>query len=141
MATAGPFAGRISEVASSADNVTYTDVERVNNPRLSGTNDTAETSSNDSSGHKEFIYTWQSGQLTFEMVADEVATGQEAVWTSFLTRSIRYWRVRPRGDNSGDKQIIFQGLVTSIEQNMDKADKSTYNVTVQRTGAPTRSNQ
>lgn len=141
MATAGAFAGRLAEVANSADNVTYTEVERVNNPRLSGTNETAEVSSNDSNGHKEHIYTWQSGQLTFEMVADEAAVGQEAVWTSFLSRTTLYWRCRPRGNNAGDKQIIFQGLVTSIEQSNDKGDKAAYSVTVLRTGAPTRSNQ
>ncbi len=142
MATAGAFGGRLAEVAHSSNGSSYTEIERVNNPRFSGQNDVAESSSNDSAGHKEFIYTWQSGTLSFEMIADEAATGQEAVWSSYLNRTILYWRVRPRGPNvTGDKEYFFQGLVTSMEQSADKGDVNKYSVTVQKTGAITRQNQ
>lgn len=140
--TSGPFAGRLAEIAYSAAGSVYTDVEKVNSPRFSGSNDTAEVSSNDSGGHKEFIYTWQSGTVSFEMVADEAAVGQEAVWAAFLAKTTLYWRMRPRGNAVGTSlEIIFQGLITSIEVNADKGDKTSYTVTVQKTGAPTRQTQ
>jgi hypothetical protein len=142
MPSAGPWAARLSEVAiSTNDGVAYNDIEKVNSPRLSGSNDTAETSNNDSGGHKEFIPTWSSLTLTFEMVADEAATYQEAVWSAFLNKTTPYWRLRPKGNVSTEKELFGKGIVTSIEENLDKGDKASYSVTVQMTGAPTRQNQ
>lgn len=147
MPTAGAFAARISEVAvsnaasSDVTTATYVAVEKVNNPRYSGSMDTAESSSNDSAGSKEFVPTWDSATLTFEMIADENATGQEHIWTGFLNKQIRAFRLRPRGDASGERQIRILGIVTSIEESLDKGDVAKYTVTVQKTGAATRDTQ
>jgi hypothetical protein len=147
MPTAGAFAGRLAEVAvsnaASTDPTaaTYVDVEKVNSPRLPGTVDTAESSHNDSGGNKEYLPTWEGGTLTFEMIADENATGQEHVWSAYTGRQIRAWRVRPRGNVGGERQYRTLGIVTSIEIGSDKGDVTKYNVTVQRTGAVTRDTQ
>ncbi len=142
MPTAGAWAGRLSEVGiSTNDGSSYNNIEKVTDPRLSGSNDTAEVSSNDSNGHKEFIPTWTSSTLSFGMIADEAATYQEAVWTAFLNKTTPWFRLRPKGDATGEKEFFSKGIVTSIEESLDKGDKATYNVTVQLTGAPTRQNQ
>ena len=150
MATAGAFAGRLGEVGvssaawttgTSVSGMTFGDIEKVNNPRIAGSQDTAESSSNDSAGSKEFVPTWDSGTLSFEFIADDNATNQATLWTSFLAHDIRGWRARPRGASSGDKEIYFAGIITSLEQSGDKGDVSKYTCTVQKTGAITRQNQ
>jgi hypothetical protein len=147
MPTAGPFAARVAEVAvsnaASTDftSATYVDVERVNSPTFSGSQDTAETSSNDSGGNKEFVTTWKSATLSFEMIADETATGQEHLWTAFTNAETRAFRCRPKGNATTEKQIRFLGQITSIEETLDKGDVGKYRVTVQRTGTQTRDNQ
>lgn len=141
MPTAQPWASRLSEVAISTDGTTYSDVERLRNPRYSGSTDTTETSSNDSSGHKEFIPTWTSGTLTFEVVAEETATVQEALWLSYINKTRLFYRLRPKGNATTEKEIIQQGYLTSIEENLDRGAEATYSFTIQLTGAPTRQNQ
>jgi hypothetical protein len=142
MPTAGSWSARVAEVAHATTlGGSYTAVERVNSPRLRGSNETAESSSNDSGGVKEFLYTWQSAELSFEIIADEAATGQEAIWTSFLSRTYLFWQLLPRGVSATDKRIRCQGLVTSIEEVLDKGDVGKYSVTVQLSGAMTRDNQ
>ena len=147
MATAGAFAARVAEVAVSnaastdVTTATFVAVEKVNSPRYSGSLDVAEATNNDSGGSKEFLPTWDGATLTFEMIADENGTGQEHVWTAFTSKQLRSWRLRPRGDNSGDRQIRFVGIVTSIEESLDKSDVAKYNVTVTKTAAATRDTQ
>lgn len=147
MATAGAYVGRIAEVAisnaasSDVTTATYVAVEKVNSPRMPNSTDTAESSSNDSAGEKEYLATWKSGTASLEMIGDENATGQEHFWTAYLAGEIRAFRFRPRGDVSGDKQYRFLGIITSIEQSSDKGDVAKYSVTIQRTAAVTRGNQ
>ncbi len=147
MPTAGAFAARLSEVAvsnaASTDytSATYVAVEKVKNPNFRGTQDTAEASNNDSGGNKEFVATWKSAEITFEMVADENATGQEHLWTSWASGEIRAFRLRPRGDSSGERQIRMLGTVTNIEEVMSDTDVARYRVTIQRTGTQTRDTQ
>ena len=144
MANAGSWAARLGEVAvsnaasSDVTTATYVAIEKANNPRLSGTLDTAESSSNDSGGSKEFVPTWESAQLTFEMIADEDKAGQEHLWTAYLSKEVRAFRCDPRGGASGDKRLRFLGIVTSIEEALDKGDVAKYNVTITKTGAITR---
>ncbi len=140
MAQSGAFAARVAEVevsnAASSDptSATYVAVEKCNSPSLSGTQDTAESSNNDSSGNREFLSTWKSLQLTFEIIADESATGQEHLWTAFLAGEIRAFKLVPHGSTSGDKRFRFLGIITSLEETLDKGDVAKYRVTVQRTG-------
>jgi hypothetical protein len=147
MPSAGSFAGRIAEVAvsnaASTDftTATYVAVEKVNSPKVSTSLDTAETSSNDSGGSKEYLPTWDSGTFSFEIIADEAAVGQEHLWTALLSKQIRAFRVRPKGDVATEKQFRFLGIVTAIEESMDKGDVGKYSVTVQRTGAVSRTDQ
>ena len=147
MPTAGSFAGRIAEVAvsnaASTDftTATYVDVEKVNSPKFSSSLDTAESSSNDSGGAKEYLPTWDSSTFSFEIVADEVAVGQEHLWTAYVSKQIRAFRVRPKGNAATEKQVRFLGIVTSIEQSSDKGDVGKYSVSVQRTGSFSRSDQ
>ncbi len=155
--TAGAFAGRLAEVAISTAAIdpnsatfsadltgaAYSEIEKVNNPKFSGTVDTAESSSNDSGGAKEFVATWDSGQLSFEMVSDDSTTVVQntQVWAAYIARSIRGFRVRPRGNSAGDQQIFMAGIITNIEQSSDKGDVSKYSVTVQKVKAFTRNTQ
>jgi hypothetical protein len=145
MATAGAWAARVAEMAisnaavTSVGAATYVDIEKCNSPRISGQLDVAESSSNDSGGSKEFVPTWDAGSFTFEMVADDNATGQGHVWTAYLNKQIRAFRCQPRGNSASDYEIECLGIVTNIEQSNDKTDVSKYNVTVQKTGAWTRS--
>jgi hypothetical protein len=147
MPTAGSFAARVAEVAVSnaastdVTTATYVDVEKCNSPKFSSSLDSAESSSNDSGGSKEYLPTWDGGTMSFELIADEAATGQEHLWTSFLSKQIRAFRVRPKGNATTEKQIRFLGIITSIEESMDKGDVGKYSVSVQRTGAITRDNQ
>ena len=147
MPSAGSFAGRIAEVAvsnaASTDysSATYVAIEKLNSPKISTSLDTAETSNNDSGGSKEYLPTWESGTLSFEIIADEAAVGQEHLWTALLSRQIRAFRVRPKGDTATEKQFQFLGIVTAIEESMDKGDVGKYSVTVQRTGGVLRNNQ
>lgn len=147
MPTAGSFAARVAEVAvsnaASTDptSATYIDVEKVNSPKFSSSLDTAESSNNDSGGSKEYLPTWDGGTMSFEIIADEAATGQEALWTCFLSRQIRAFRVRPKGNAATEKQIRFLGIITSIEESLDKGDVGKYSVSVQRTGAINRVDQ
>jgi hypothetical protein len=147
MPTTGPFAARLSEVAisnaASTDytSATYVEVERMRNGNFSGTQDTAESSSNDDDGNKSYVATWKSAQLTFEMIADEAGTGQEHVWTSWANGEKRAFRLRPVGNVSGNKQIRMLGIVTNIEDTGDSGDVRRYRVTVQRSGGQTRENQ
>ena len=141
MATAGAWAARIAEVQYSTDDVSYTDIEKARNPRFSGTVDQAESTSNDSSGSKEYVNTHDDGQLTFELIADENATAQQALWTSYLAKTTLYYRLRPRGHNAGDYQIKFQGNIQNMEKVLDLGDVAKYSVTIQKTGAPTRDTQ
>lgn len=147
MPTAGSFAARVAEVAVSnaastdVTTATYVDIEKCNSPRFSSSVDTAESSNNDSGGSKEYVPTWDGGTVSFELIADEAATGQEHVWTAFLSRQTRAFRVRPKGNAATEKQLRFLGIVTSIEESLDKGDVGKYSVTVQRTGGVTRDNQ
>lgn len=140
MATAGAFAARIAELAYSTDDITYFPIEKVENIRLTGSSKTADTSSNDDNGSETHIITWDTGQLTFDLIADENATGQEALWTSFLGKTQLFYRVRPRGDSSGDKELTLQGTL-SMDEPLNKSDAAKYSCTVQKTGALTRANQ
>ena len=157
MATAGSFAGRLAEVAISTTNIdpnsatfatdltsaSYSDIEKVNSPKFASTTDSAESSNNDSGGVKEFVPTWESGTLTFEMTADDSTTivQNTIVWVQYLAKSIRGFRLRPRGNSSTDQQIFMAGIITNIEQNADKGDVSKYSVTVQKVKALARSTQ
>lgn len=148
MPTAGAFIARLAEVAISnavaTDPLaaTYVAVEKVNSPKFGGTNDTAESKSNDSGGVKERLRTWGDASLTFELIADEAAVGQEHCWTAFGTGEIRAFRLRPKGDNAGvDKEILFLGIIDAMDEPLDKDDVGKVNVTVKRTGPMTRRNQ
>ena len=134
------FAGRLAEVAVSTDGSTFVDVERVVSPRLIGANETANASSNDSAGHEEIIATWQELVLTFDMLADEVAVGQEMLWTAFMQRTPLYVRFRPRGDLDLGEAIDteFWALVTEIGQRNEFRDASRYAAKLERTGEVTR---
>jgi hypothetical protein len=144
MTVAGAFIGRIAELAVSnavsADvtTATFVAVEKANSPRMPITLDTAESSSNDSLGSKEFLPTWDSATLSFELIADEAAVGQEHLWTALLNKEVRAFRYRPRGDVAGDRQMRVLGIVTSIEPSSDKGDVTKYAVSVQKTGAVLR---
>jgi hypothetical protein len=151
MATVGSFAGRLAEVAISSTvpatettdpaSLTYNGIEKVNDPNISGTNDKAETSSNDSGGSKQYIYTFEDATVSFEMIADDSAAQQLIVWTAYLSKQLRGFRIRPRGDSAGDYQVYFLGLVTNISQSNGKGDASKYSVTIQKSSAFTRSTQ
>lgn len=147
MPTAGSFAGRIAELAVSnaaatdVTSPTYVAIEKANSPKFSTSLDTAESSNNDSGGAKEYLPTWDGGTMSFELIADEAAVGQEHLWTAFLSKQIRAFRLRPKADVVGEKQIRFLGIITSIEESMDKGDVAKYSVSVQRTGAITRGDQ
>lgn len=134
------FAGRLAEVAVSTDGVTFVDVERVVSPRLIGANETANSSSNDSAGHEELVATWQELVLTFDMVSDEAAIGQEMVWTAYMQRTALYVRFRPRGDLALGVAIdtTFQCLVTELGQRSESRDASRYAAKLERTGTSTR---
>lgn len=145
--TAGAFAARVAEVevtnaeVTTLAGATWVPVEKLNSPRLSGNNDTAESSSNDSGGSKEKVYTWDDASITFEMIVDEAAVGQEHIWTAYEDKEIRGFRLKPRGVLVDNKQVSFLGLVTNIEESLDKADVGKYNVTVQKTGPMVRDAQ
>jgi hypothetical protein len=147
MPTAGSFAARLAEVAISnaastdTGSATYVDIERANSPKMPHTVDTAESSSNDSGGAKEYLPTWDSGTLSIEVIADETAVGQEHCWTALLGKQVRAFRLRPKGNATTEKQIRFLGIITSIEPSLDKADVGKYTINVQRTGAVIRENQ
>lgn len=147
MPAAGPYAGRVSEVAisnaASTDptTATYVAVEKVRNPALPQSAATARTSSNDSSGNEQYIQTWSSGTFTFNMVADENDTGQGHVWTQKINGEKRSFRYRPTGDVSGNFQYRFVGIITAINIGTPLDDVATYDVTVQVDGAVTRSSQ
>lgn len=147
MPTAGAFAGRIAEVAISnavsndVTTATYVAVEKVKSPGWSGSNDTAESSSNDSAGVKEYVPTWNDATFNFDCVADENATGQEHIMTAFNSGQIRAFRYRPRGDASGERQYRFLGIVKSLDLKTDSGDVAMYTVSVQRTGPFTRDTQ
>jgi len=141
MATAGSFAARIKEIATSTTlGGAYTDVEKIQNARLRVTTKTADTSNNDDGGWESDVVTWLSWELTFDMIADEAATGQEALWASALAGTQLFYRLRPRGDNSGDRQVRGQGSI-SIEYAGQSTEGAKYAVTVKGTGAPTRDTQ
>jgi hypothetical protein len=144
MATAGAWAARVAQMAisnaavASIGAATFVNIERVNSPRISGTLDVAESSSNDDAGAKTFVPTWEAGSFTFEMIADDSATGQGHVWSAYTGKEIRAFRCRPRGNSSLDYEMECLGIVTNIEQSNDKSDVSKYSVTVQKTGAWSR---
>ena len=125
----------------STDNVTFYDVEKVRNPRFSGSIDQAEDTSNDSGGSKSHVSTLEDATLAFDIVADQNATGQEAIWAAYAAKTPLYWRLRPRGHNSGDLQTSFLGNISSIEESLEIGDVARYSVTVQKSGAPTRNAQ
>jgi len=142
MPTAGAFAGRLGEVATATTlGGSYTDIEKLKSPRFRGTNKTADVSSNDSAGVEEFIYTWTNCELSFDLISDENATGQEALWTSYLNQTKLYYRMRPRGNSAGERQVRVQGLITSLEYNGDSGDAARYSATIQGSGAITRDTQ
>lgn len=147
MPAAGPHKGRLAEVAvsnaASTDPTaaTYVAVEKVRNPSMPLAAATARSSSNDSGGNEEYEQTWSSGTFTFNMVADENGTGQGHVWTSKINGETRAFRFRPTGDVSGNFQWRFLGIITSITVGTPLDDIQTYDVTVQITGAATRTTQ
>jgi hypothetical protein len=147
MPTAGAWAARIQELdvsnAASSDytSATYADVEKVEDGSISGSQDRAESSNNDSGGDKEYVNTWRDVTGSFTFTADENATGQEHLWTAFTAGEIRAFRVRPRGDVSGDRQIRFLAQITGIEIAMQRADVVKYRVTFGRTGGMSRNTQ
>lgn len=147
MPTSGAFVGRIAEVAvsnaasSDPTAATYVAVEKVYSPSTPHTQATARVSSNDSSGNEEYLATWRDAQLTFSIIGDENATGQEHLWTAHLASETRAFRVRFRGDASGERQYRFLGIITNIAPTGDRDGAMEYSVTVQRTGATTRDTQ
>lgn len=142
MTTAGAFIARLAEVAVSTTlGGSYTPIEKLKSPKLAGQQKTADSSNNDSGGYEENLPTWKTGTLSFGMTADESATGQELLWTSFLAGTQLFYRLRPRGDNSGDRQVRWQGTITALEEPLDQGNVADYNATIQMTGAPTRDTQ
>lgn len=147
MPTSGAFIGRLAEVAisnaasSDPTAATYVAAEKVYSPRLAKSQATARVSSNDSSGNEEYLATWRDGQLSFNMVGDENATGQEHFWTAHLAGETRAFRLRFRGDSSGERQYRVLGIITSLESSGDRDGAFEYAVTLQLTGAVTRDTQ
>ena len=155
--TAGAFIGRIAEIAISSNVIdpnsatfasdiagaSFVEIEKANNPKFSSTLDTAESTNNDSGGSKEYLPTWESGTITFEMIADDstAVVQNTQVWASYIARSTRAFRFRPRGNSAGDQQIFIGGFITNIEQSNDKGDVSKYTVSVQKTKSFVRNTQ
>lgn len=142
MTVAGAFVARLAEVAVATTlGGSYTPIEKVKSPKLAGQQKTADASNNDSGGYEENLPTWKSGTLGFEMTADENATGQEMLWTAFLAGTQLFYRLRPRGDESGSRQVRWQGTITTLEEPLDAQNVGVYMASIQMSGAPTRDTQ
>jgi hypothetical protein len=150
MATAGAYPGRLAEVGLSSvawtpgttvSGMTFNDIEKVRSPVLSNAQDSAESSSNDSSGEREFVNTWRSGGFSFEFVADVGGTRQNDLWAYYLAGSQVGFRIRPSGAVSGDFQYFMAGTIESIEPSADADDVGRFKVSVKRTQAVTRTTQ
>jgi hypothetical protein len=143
----GAFAARIHDIqisnAASTDytTATYVAIEKSEGGEFSASQDRAETSNNDDAGNKTYVTTWADGQLTFDLIADETATGQEHIWTAVASAQTRAFAFMPQGVNVGSKQIKMLGQILSITQPFAKTDPGRYRVTVGRTGGQARSNQ
>lgn len=147
MPTTGPFAGRLAEVGlatvawtpgTTVSGMTFNDIERVRNPRMPQSTDSAETSSNDSGGQKEFINTWLSGNFSFEMVRDFSGTRQNALEAHATAGEMIGVRFRPTGNVSGDYEYFFPAIIENIEPGSDSTDAARLTVSLKRAGAVTR---
>lgn len=147
MPTTGAFIGRLAEIAisnaasSDVTTATYVATEKMYSPNLSPSQATARVSSNDSSGNEEYLPTWKDATMSFSLVTDENGTGQEHYWTAYLASETRAFRLRPRGDSSGERQYRFLGIITALNYVGDRDGAAEYSVTIQRTGAFTRDTQ
>lgn len=142
MATVGPYPGLRGEVGMSSvawtsgttvSGMTFNNVERVNDPGIDNTQDTADSRSNDSGGEAEHVNTWRSGGADFEFIADVGAAQQAALWAYYKAGSIVGWRFQPSGNVSGDTMEYFAATIASIKRTGGKGDVAKFSVTLKRT--------
>lgn len=99
-----------------------------------------DSTTNDSNGSREHEITFDSGQLTFKVYADESDAGLTILRDAFKNKTKIYIRFRPRGNVSGARQLDFLCSVR-LKEGGPINGLATFDVTLKRSGAETWSTQ
>ena len=107
---------------------------------LDQTLEDADSTTNDSAGSREHVVTFDSGQLTFKVLADEADGGQSILRAAYAGKTQIYCRYRPLGTGAGRPQHDFLCSVT-LKPSTPMSGLRTIDVTLKRSGPETIANQ
>lgn len=136
------IASRNSTIRVSTDGITYTALGKVSDYDVSHDGETIEITNNDSSGYKEFLGGLSSATISVSFFYDEADAGQDIVRTSNEGRTTIYYEIRPGGAGVGNREIIWQGIITSMsDPSGSTSGAAECSIDVQCTGSPTIQDQ
>jgi hypothetical protein len=124
------------KLAVSTDNITYTDIGGMTQASISIGHSLIDTSDWDV-GWTTNLVGRGSITLSFTHNYDEADAGQDIVRTASEQGTQIYYRYRPMGDVSTQKEFIMQGTLESYDDTSPNDDKVESSGSVTSTGAPT----
>jgi len=132
--------GRDFDVAVSAAGSSYTEIANIQSVTLSKNQDVADITNNDSAGAKESLKADYQYSAKIDVVYDPADSGQDLLMTGSEASTAYYFRFRPKALATVD-EFIFQGWITSMEWSGSTGEGEMLSVSIESTGAVTRSAQ
>jgi hypothetical protein len=126
--------GRNTKVAISAAGATYTEIGKITSASLSYSDDIADETNNDSGGFKEGKYADSQATLDIQCKFDSSDAGQVLLLAAKTSKTGYYFRFRPAAA-TGERQIIFVGLVESYDVDTSTGEVSDLAASISSTGA------
>ena len=129
------------KLAVSAAGSVYTDVGGVTECSLSTAHGKIDVTDWDSAGWKENLVGLSELTLSFTHNYDEADTGQDIIRTANESPAQLYFRYRPMGDGSTQREVIAKYNIDSYEDSSPNEGAVTSSASCSSTGAPTFQNQ
>jgi hypothetical protein len=134
-------AGRLGKIDVSDDGAAYVDLGGVKDFSNPFDRDTIETTDFDSAGWKESLAGIGNATVSATMNWDEADAGQIKLLAANQNATPIWFRWRPTGDGSGQKEVIMKCNLTSFESSASVDGVLELSSEAEMTGAPTIQNQ
>ena len=137
MATTGPFLG--DKILVTIDGSA---IGHINSHTTDYSRATSDTSSQDSNGYKEYIYSWGDGTMTFESLVvydDDTAADKKGFFDLFNEGMLgdTVFTLVVGTEEAGDSVTSQKALLTSLSLNATMGERASYSGGFQFSGRPT----
>ena len=133
MATPGKLSGTIWKIS-----VGGTSINNLTTTSASFTNETRDTTTKDSGGYREFLSTIKTATFSAEgLVALDATYGLDELWIAYDAQTavaIIYTTAE-----TGDIQFAQSAIITQLDSSAADNDNTTFSLSLQGTGAVTKS--